>query len=614
MSSTRPTGAVQADRLGSGDSGPAAVDLLDALAGAATVFGDREGTLTGALKRLTGGALRAAVSFVPDSGGRLAPNACAPSGAGGARLGEVLEVQLSRAASERRPLILPVKGELSVAGPVLGDPDVERLLLVPFPAGPNGSGVLALGFASPAIDHGWQAFAAVVGAMTGQQLAMAHLQGQVATLEGLLQTQATVDPLTGLPNQVEFAARLREAIAAAERDGRMVAVAFLDLDRFRTVNDVLGHVAGDTLLQQVAGRLADRFGRHNVFRMAGDEYVLLREGLGRGEDHAGSFDAARRVLQRPFLCGGHDLVVTASIGIALYPYDGEDLETLVKNADCAMFRAKEHGGDTVECYSQGLFEEARRRLSLERSLRRAVESDEITLEFQPQFDLVTGAVVGFEGLARWHHPELGVLLPGAFMALAEETGLIVPIGERVMEIACGQAYQWASTDPGLRVWVNLSPRQFHQGNIPGLVGRCLKDARLPAGLLGVEVTESLAMRHPAEAAAVLGELAELGVKTALDDFGTGYSSLAYLSRFSVDVLKLDRSFVQLGPGGGNDAAIARAVIALAHSLGITVVAEGVETEAQRSFLIGEGCDHAQGFLLARPMGAAAVTRFLGHTP
>lgn len=604
------TGGAQAERLWSDDSVPAAVDLLGVLSGAASGFGHPEETLTGALERLTGGALRAVVAYVPDSGGRLAPIASAPVRAGVAGVGRALDAQLSRVASQGGPRSLSVQGGASVAGAVLGDPDVEALLLVPFWAGPNGRGVLALGFAAPGIDPGWQAFAPVVGALIGQQLAVGHLKGQVAILEGLIHAQATVDPLTGLPNQVEFAARLREAMAGAERDGRMVAVAFMDLDRFRTVNDVLGHAAGDKLLQQVADRLADRFGHHNVFRMAGDEFVLLREGLGRDEDHARSFDAARRVLRRPFVCGEHDLVVTASIGIALYPYDGEDVETLVKNADCAMFRAKERGGDTVECYSQGLFEEARRRLSLERSLRRAVESGEINLDFQPQFDLVSGAVVGFEALARWNHPDLGVLLPGAFIGLAEETGLIVPIGELVMEMACHQARQWASTHPGLRIWVNLSARQFHQGDIPVLVGRCLRLAGLPAEVLGVEVTESLAMRHPAEAAAVLGDLARLGVKTALDDFGTGYSSLAYLSRFSVDVLKLDRSFVQHGPGGGNDAAIARAVIALAHSLGITVMAEGVETESQRSFLVREGCDQAQGFLLARPMAAAAVSGFL----
>jgi len=552
------------------------------------------------------------VAYVPAAGGRLVPSVSAPLGAGVAGVGRALEGWLSEVASEGRPRILSVEGDTAVAGGVLGAIGVEWLLLVPFWAGPGGRGVLALGFAAPGVDSGWEAFAAVVGALAGQQFAVGRLEGQVATLEGLLRDQATLDPLTGLPNQVEFAARLSAAIVGAERAGRTVAVAFLDLDRFRTVNDVLGHAAGDKLLQQVAGRLAARLGRHNVFRMAGDEFVLLREGLGRDEDHTRSFDAARGVLQRPFVCDGHELFVTASIGIALYPYDGEDVGTLVKNADCAMFRAKERGGDTLECYSQGLFEEARRRLSLERSLRRAVEGDEITLDYQPQFDLATGDVTGFEALARWQHPELGVVLPGAFMPLAEETGLIIPIGERVMEMACRQAQEWAAS-PGVRVWVNLSARQFHQCDLPALVGRCLHLSGLSAELLGVEVTESLAMRHPAEAVAVLGQLARLGVKTALDDFGTGYSSLAYLSRFSVDVLKLDRSFVQHAPGGGNDAAIARAIIALAHSLGITVVAEGVETEEQQSFLAGEGCDQAQGFLLARPMAPAAVTRFLNRT-
>jgi diguanylate cyclase (GGDEF)-like protein len=440
--------------------------------------------------------------------------------------------------------------------------------------------------------------------------ALARAQERIATLEALLREQSTRDPLTGLPNQVQFGAQLSDALARAGRDGGMVAVAFIDLDRFRTVNDVLGHSAGDKLLQQVGGRLSDRLGRHNVFRMAGDEFVLLREGIARDEDHSRAFEAVQRALQRPFVCDGHELFVTASIGIALYPYDGEDVGTLVKNADCAMFRAKDRGGDTVECYSRGLFEEARRRLSLERSLRRALDGDEIVLEYQPQFDLATGRLAGFEALARWRHPELGLLLPDAFMPLAEETGLIIPMGERILGMACAQAAVWAAMEPDVPVWVNLSARQFHMGDLPALVSRTLDRAGLAPAQLGVEITESFAMRHPAEAAAVLDRLAALGVQSALDDFGTGYSSLAYLSRFPIDVLKLDRSFVQSAPTDHNDAAISRAVISLAHGLGITVVAEGVETEQQRAFLVAEGCDQAQGFLLGRPLPPEAVVLLL----
>jgi diguanylate cyclase (GGDEF)-like protein len=588
----------------------AVADVLGLLSRAACVFGRPEATLAEALECLTDSGGRFAAAYVPDEAGRLALRASAPAGTGMADAG--LIEWLSQVAVERSSRVVFLEEEPSLADQAGTFRSVEWLLLVPFEVGGDSPGLLVWGFAAPGVGLEWESCASVLASLTAQQLAIGALEGRVATLEGLLHTQATVDSLTGLPNQVEFAARLADALTAAEREGRMVAVAFLDLDRFRTVNDVLGHGAGDKLLQQLAGRLADRFGRRNVFRMAGDEFVLLREGLGHDADPARSFDAARDVVLRPFVCGGQELVVTASIGIALYPYDGEDIGTLVKNADCAMFRAKEHGGNTVECYSLGLFEEARRRLSLEASLRRAVGSDEIIAEFQPQFDLTTGAVVGFEALARWEHPELGVLLPGAFMALAEETGLIVPLGERVMEIACGVARSWAATDPDVRVWVNLSPRQFHQADVSGFVARCLRLAGLPPGLLGVEVTETLAMRHPAEAAVVLRKLSDLGVKTALDDFGTGYSSLAYLSAFAVDVLKLDRSFVQRGPAGGNDAAIVRAIIALAHSLGTTVVAEGVETDEERSFLCAEGCDHAQGFLFAHPMGPAAVTAFLDH--
>ena len=431
--------------------------------------------------------------------------------------------------------------------------------------------------------------------------ALARAEARIVTLEALLREQATRDSLTGLPDQVQFGAQLNEALARAEQADGMVAVAFIDLDRFRTVNDVLGHSAGDKLLQQFGARLADHLGHANVFRMAGDEFVLLREGVEPGQDHSRAFEAVQRALQRPFVCDGHELFVTASIGIALYPYDGEDVGTLVKNADCAMFRAKDRGGDTVECYSQGLFEEARSRLSLERSLRRALDRDEIVLDYQPQFDLASGEMVGFEALARWRHPELGVLSPDAFMPLAEESGLVIPIGRRILEMACRQAGIWAAIEPDLRVWVNLSARQFHQGDLPALVVDTLDLAGVDPKHLGVEITESFAMRHPAEAASVLDRLTAIGVKSALDDFGTGYSSLAYLSRFSIDVLKLDRSFVQSAPGDRNDAAIARAVISLAHGLGITVVAEGVETEQQQAFLVAEGCDQAQGFLLGRPL-------------
>ena len=440
--------------------------------------------------------------------------------------------------------------------------------------------------------------------------ALARAEDRIAVLEARLREQATHDQLTGLPNQVEFAARLEEAMAQAEAERSMVAVAFLDLDRFRTVNDVLGHAAGDQLLQQVAGRLSTLLGRTNVYRMAGDEFVLLRDRVHGGNDHVRVFESCARELQRPFVCEGQELYMTASIGIALYPFDGENVGTLVRNADCAMFRAKERGGDTVECYSRGLFEEARRRLSLERSLRLAIDRDEIVLVYQPQFDLANGEIVGIEALARWRHPELGLLAPDSFLPLAEETGLVVPIGERIVEMAGAQAGMWAASGPGARVWVNLSARQFHQSDLPALVAGTLERTGLAPSLLGVEITESTAMRHPVEAGAVLGHLASLGVKAALDDFGTGYSSLAYLSRFSIDVLKMDRSFVQTAPSDPNDATIARAVISLAHGLGITVVAEGVETPAQQAFLMAEGCDHAQGFLLGRPMPPEMLTALL----
>lgn len=440
--------------------------------------------------------------------------------------------------------------------------------------------------------------------------ALARAEARIAVLEGRLHVQATRDPLTGLPNQVEFAARLERVLAGAAAGEAMVAVGFLDLDRFRTVNDVLGHSAGDKLLQQVGQRLVDRLGPGNVFRMAGDEFVLLRERVGLEEDQLQIFDTARQALQRPFVCDGHDprgsggapqeIWVTGTIGIALYPYDGEDFGTLVRNADCALFQGKERGGDTVASYSSGLYDDARRRLNLERSLRRALDGDEIVVHYQPVVDLATGAVSGYEALARWQHPDLGLLAPGSFMPLAEETGLVLPLGRRVLELTCRQAAVWSARRPGLRVWVNVSARQFHQGDLAADVADALERAGLAPAHLGLEITESLAMRHPTEAAAVLHRLAALGVQTALDDFGTGHSSLASLGRFPVDVLKLDRSYVQQAPEDRTSAAITRAVLTLARGLDLTVVAEGVETEEQRAFVAAEGCDQAQGFLLGRP--------------
>lgn len=430
--------------------------------------------------------------------------------------------------------------------------------------------------------------------------ALTQAQARIATLEALLHEQATRDPLTGLPNQVEFAARLNEVLARADAENRIVAVGFLDLDRFRTVNDVLGHATGDKLLQEVGQRLVDRLGPGNVFRMAGDEFVLLREWVSRDEDQLRLFDAARSALHRPFLCDGHELFMTGTVGTALFPYDGEDLGTLVRNADCALFRAKEQGGDTVEAYSRGLYDEARRRLTMERSLRRALERDEIVVHYQPMLDLATGTISGFEALARWQHPELGLLSPASFMPLAEETGLVVALGRRVLELACGQAAAWSAARAGLRLWVNVSARQFHHGDLAAVVTGALDGAGLPATHLGLEITESLAMRHPTEAAAVLEQLSAIGVQTALDDFGTGHSALAYLGRFPVHVLKLDRTFVHKAPADRTHAAIIRAVITLARGLDMTVVAEGVETEEQRSFVTREGADQAQGFLLGRP--------------
>jgi diguanylate cyclase (GGDEF)-like protein/PAS domain S-box-containing protein len=424
--------------------------------------------------------------------------------------------------------------------------------------------------------------------------------------------QAHHDALTGLPNRTLFKERLAHALALARRDHRRIAVMFLDLDQFKVVNDTLGHGVGDRLLQSVADRLRAslRVG-DTVARVGGDEFTLI---VSQITDDDRAVRVAGKVLAavaRPFELDGHELFITTSIGIALYPVDGEDPETLLKNADSAMYRAKEAGRNTYEVCSPTLSARARERMALETGLRRALERGELVLYYQPQVDLATGRIVGLEALLRWVHPDRGFLEPEQFIAVAEDSRLIIPMGSWVLETACRQAKAWRDQGMnGKRVAVNVSARQFQHPDFIKSVEAILADTSLPARLLELEITENTAMQNADLATSSLMTLKEMGIRVTIDDFGTGYSSLGYLKRFPISSVKIDRSFVRDITTDPNDAAIVSAVIALAHSLRLRVIAEGVETEEQLDFLRRERCEEIQGFVFARPLPPAALAPLL----
>lgn len=423
--------------------------------------------------------------------------------------------------------------------------------------------------------------------------------------EAELEYQATHDSLTKLPNRSLLEDRLQQAIVHAQRDKKMAAALFIDLDRFKIVNDSIGHAAGDQMLCQMSERLHRilRAG-DTVARRGGDEFVVVLE---RIESEQEAADWAQRLmhdLTDPFLVAEREFYATCSIGIGLYPKDGAAASELLKNADAAMYRAKELGRNNFQFYTPTMNERARERLEIETALRNALERSEFVLYYQPQVDLSTGMMIGMEALIRWQHPTLGMLPPSRFIGLAEETGLIVPIGAWVLRTACAQAKAWQLAGLGdLRIAVNLSARQFAQRNLADLISTILKDTGLAAKFLDIELTESLVMADVEEAINVLNDLRALGVQVSIDDFGTGYSSLSYLKRFPIDVLKIDRSFVHQIALRSDEASISDAIISMAHSLGIRVIAEGVETEAQCEFLSRNMCDEIQGYLFSEALAA-----------
>ncbi len=429
--------------------------------------------------------------------------------------------------------------------------------------------------------------------------------------EEQIRYQAYHDSLTGLPNRTLFKDRLTVALNYAQRHGDQVAVLFLDLDHFKVVNDTLGHTVGDDLLQGIAERLkACVRAEDSVARVGGDEFTLL---LMNPQSVNDATAVARKILQavgRPIAVDGHELYITTSIGISFYPADGEDAETLLKNADNALYRAKEAGRNSYQLCSPFLTRRAADRLSLENALHQALERQEFLVHYQPQLDLRTQELVGVEALMRWDRPGKGVVRPAEFIPIAEETRLILPIGEWVLETACRQAHLWHDAGSPLRIAVNFSARQFQQPNLVALIREALERSSLDPRSLEVEITESTAMHNPALTADILLDLKKLGITIAIDDFGVGHSSLNYLKRFPIDAIKIDRAFVEDITRGGSDAAIVSAVIAMAKALKLRVIAEGVETEEQLNFLKEHGCFEFQGYLLSRPLPAEAVTEMV----
>ena len=428
--------------------------------------------------------------------------------------------------------------------------------------------------------------------------------------ERLLKYLATHDQLTDLPNRNLLVEHLGLALARAARSDRRVAVMFIDLDRFKTVNDTLGHDAGDRLLESLAARFREHLRKCDILgRLGGDEFVVLLDDIEDIQDAAVSAQKLIALAAEPFRLGGHEFYVTASIGIAVSPGDGTDAGMLLKNADIAMYRAKSQGKNTFQFFSAEATASTFEQLMLESALRKALERDELVLHYQPIVNLATGRAEAVETLVRWRHPDLGVVSPARFIPMAEETGLIVPIGAWVLREACQQFAALPEAE-GLRVAVNLSPRQLRSHEVVSTVRDALAASGLPAERLRLEVTESSMMEDPEAAVRTLEALRALGVTIAVDDFGTGYSSLSFLRRFPIDGLKVDQSFVQDVVDDENDAAIARAVIAMGRSLRLDIVAEGVETEAQLDFLRAEGCDKAQGFLFSRPLEFEALRSWL----
>jgi diguanylate cyclase (GGDEF)-like protein len=420
------------------------------------------------------------------------------------------------------------------------------------------------------------------------------------------------DSLTSLPNRHLFNDRLEQSLAQADRINGISALLFFDLDSFKVINDTLGHASGDSLLKAVARRLGRRVRKSDTLaRLGGDEFVVILNRPHGGENIAVTTRDMLDSLSLPFELDGEEVFVSASVGIALYPADGNNAETLLRNADIAMYHAKIRGRNSFLFYQREMNHKAHKRLELETALRRALEKKEFVLHYQPWLDLASGALSGMEALLRWQRPGVGMVSPAEFIPVAEETGLIIPIGEWVLRTACKQIKELHALGfPGMRIAVNVSGRQLRHCDLAELVTRMLEETGINPGSLELELTESSIMENSAQTVKILQEIRTMGVKLAIDDFGTGYSSLSYLNRFPIDKIKIDRSFVKDIPENKENMALTRAIIAMAHSLSLKVVAEGVETVEQMDFLRRHCCAIVQGYHVSRPLSAPDMLSFM----
>ncbi|WP_147532752.1 sensor domain-containing protein [Bacillus marasmi] len=425
--------------------------------------------------------------------------------------------------------------------------------------------------------------------------------------EEKIKQMALHDSLTGLPNRVLFSEIIQLALADAERNKEMLAIMLLDLDRFKTINDILGHDVGDQLLKQTAKRLVASLRKNDtVCRQGGDEFSILLKGINRPEDVMIIASKILHSLNKPYIINDNEVITTPSMGIAVYPIDGETSADLLQKADFAMYAVKEQGRNHFRLYSKEKHHDYSKQYLLEKELRKALEKKEFTVFYQPQFDIPTGKMIGVEALLRWHHPDLGMISPVDFIPVAEQAGMIVPIGEWVLKTACQQAKIWHQNGFPLKMAVNLSPRQFRQKDLVELVKEVLHKYELKPKYLDLEITEGIAMKDIHLSIQKLNALKAIGINISIDDFGTGYSSLSYLSNYPVDTLKIAREFIEkIGQDAGNEAIIS-SIIALAHNLKLNVLAEGVEEPTQLQFLKERNCNQVQGFMFGVPMLAGEL--------